>query len=234
MGNKKVFSLIIITGILLLLSLLPQSPFYDMNWALFSFIMIGLFLIFFFWRFEKSPVSSKEVALIATMAALASVSRIPFSAVVSLQPVTFLVMLSGYVFGARTGFMVGALTALVSNFFLGQGPWTPWQMFCWGLCGAVTSFFGRKNRDFHLFSFTLLGVAWAFLFGWIMNFWHWVAFIYPLNWRTFLGTYAASLPFDVIHAVGNVIFTLVFGKSFYHILIRFRKRIIVTAAKTKN
>lgn len=224
MSSKKVWLLIGIAALLLMLSIVPENVFYDMNWALFSLIVIGLYLIIFFRRFEKSPVSSKEVALIATMASLATVSRIPFSAVVSLQPVTFLVMISGYVFGSRTGFMVGALAALVSNFFLGQGPWTPWQMFCWGLAGATAALLGGRMKDFHLVSFLLLGVLWGFLFGWIMNFWHWAAFIYPLNWRTFLATYAASFPFDIIHALGNVIFTLVFGKSFCHILVRFRKR----------
>jgi len=100
MSSKKVWLLIGIAALLLMLSIVPENVFYDMNWALFSLIVIGLYLIIFFRRFEKSPVSSKEVALIATMASLATVSRIPFSAVVSLQPVTFLVMISGYVFGS--------------------------------------------------------------------------------------------------------------------------------------
>jgi len=58
-----------------------------------------------------------------------------------------------------------------------------------------------------------------------MNIWHWLGFVYPLNLKTFLATYAASFPFDTLHAVGNVAFALIFGKSFYLILMRFKKRL---------
>ncbi|MGI6711211.1 MAG: ECF transporter S component [Bacillota bacterium] len=225
MNNKYFLIAIIITACLLTVSIIPENPFSGMNWAVFSVIMIGLALFAFFRRFEKSAVSSKEIALIATMASLAAILRVPFAIVSGLQPTTFLVMLSGYVFGAQSGFMVGALAALVSNFFLGQGPWTPWQMFCWGMCGAAAAFLGRRSDGFKPVSFAILGGVCGYLFGWVMNIWHWVGFIYPLTWKTFLATYGVSIPFDTLHALGNVIFSIVFGKSIYHILIRFKKKI---------
>ncbi|MBA3717232.1 MAG: ECF transporter S component, partial [Actinobacteria bacterium] len=86
---------------------------------------------------ETGPGSAKELALIATLAAAAAAGRVLFAAVPGVQPVTVTVVAAGVALGARAGIAVGATGALVSNFFLGQGPWTPWQMLAWGACGAA-------------------------------------------------------------------------------------------------
>lgn len=196
-----------------------------MSWAVLSMIILGFAVLTFFWRFEKRDVSLKEIALISTMASMAAISRVLFAAIMNVQPTTFIVMITGYVFGSHTGFVVGAIAALVSNFFLGQGPWTPWQMFSWGMCGVSAGLLASIQRGFKLGRFMVLAGLWGYLFGWIMNIWHWTAFVYPLTWKTFVATYAASFPFDTLHAVGNVVFSLIFGQSFYYILNRFRKKI---------
>jgi energy-coupling factor transport system substrate-specific component len=220
-------AILVFTALLLFLSIIPENPLYNVNWALLSALMVGLAILAFFWRFDHTGVTSKEIALIATMASLAAVSRIPFAALMSVQPTTFIVMVTGYVFGARTGFMVGAVAALVSNFFLGQGPWTPWQMFCWGLCGVSAGFLGRKQEEFKLVPFLLLCGFWGYLFGWIMNIWHWLGFVYPLTLKTFAGTYMASFPFDTLHATGNVLFSVFAGRTFYQVLERFKSKLFV-------
>lgn len=207
---------------------MPDNPLFSANWALISVVFLCLVIAAFFWSFERRHASTKVITLIATMAALAGVGRVPFAMVPGLQPTTFLVMITGYVFGGRAGFMVGALAALVSNFFLGQGPWTPWQMFTWGLSGFTAALFAGKDKRFKRRSFIILAAFWGYFFGWIMNVWHWVGFIYPLTWETFLATYLASFPFDTLHAVGNATFSLLFGKTFYNILERFRKKCSVT------
>ncbi|MGI6226601.1 MAG: ECF transporter S component, partial [Peptococcales bacterium] len=158
-------------------------------------------------------------------ATLAAVMRIPFAAIISVQPTTFIVMITGYVFGPLFGFMVGALGALVSNIFLGQGPWTPWQMFAWGLIGWLMGLFGKKQQGFNYPVFLSLAFVWGYFFGWIMNFWHWLGFVYPLTLKTFLATYLISLPADTLHAFSNVVFTLFFAKTFYIILTRYKAKI---------
>lgn len=226
--KMKIFTIVLVlTGLLLAISIIPTNPLYNVNWALFSSVVIGLAMLAFFWRFEQSGATAKEIALISTMATLAAVSRIPFAAVMSVQPTTFIVMITGYVFGAQTGFMVGAIAALVSNFFLGQGPWTPWQMYCWGLSGVSAALLAGRQKGFKLSTFIILAALWGYLFGWIMNIWHWVGFVYPLTLQTFLATYMASFAFDTLHAVGNVIFTLLLGKTFYQALIRFKNKLSV-------
>jgi len=196
-----------------------------MNWALFSIVIIGLSIMAFFWSYEKSQAGTKGIVIIATLASLAAVSRIAFSAIASFKPTTFIIMISGYVFGPKTGFMVGAVTALVSNFFLGQGAWTPWQMLCWGLCGVLAGVLGTRQSEFRPVIFTLLAGFCGYLFGFIMNIWHWVAFVYPLTLKTFMAVYAASFVFDSLHAAGNVVFAIIFGPAFYKILRRFKKYI---------
>ncbi len=178
-------------------------------------------------RKMKKEINTKEITLIATMASLAAITRIPFVIIMSVQPTTFIVMITGYVFGSQTGFMVGAIAAFVSNLFLGQGPWTPWQMFSWGVCGVLAGILGKRKNELKIKRFVLLAIVCGYLFGWIMNMWHWIAFVYPLSIKTFLATYATSFPADTLHATGNLVFSIIFGKSFYHILSRFKKKMVV-------
>ena len=225
--QKTHFAIMLIpAGLLLTLSIIPETPLYNINWALLSVVIIALALLAFFWRFEIKGVTSKEIALIATLASLAAISRVPFAVLPGVQPTTFIVMMAGYVFGPQTGCMVGAIAALVANFFLGQGPWTPWQMFGWGLCGLSAGLLAGGQKEFSLSIFAILAGLWGYLFGWIMNVWHWVGFIYPLTLETFLVTYLTSFTFDTFHAAGNVVFAVLLGKSFYQILTRFRKKML--------
>lgn len=233
---KNIFIIIIpIIALLLAVSIIPKNSFNNaFNWPVLSAIIIGLIMLTFFWKFEKKEMNSKEIPLISTMATLAAISRIPFAALMSIQPTTFIVMITGYVFGPQIGFMVGSVAALVSNFFLGQGPWTPWQMFCWGMCGFLSALLSKKAKGFNLKAFVILSGICGYLFGWIMNIWHWVGFVYPLTLKTFVATYIASIPFDTLHAIGNIIFSIVFGKSFYHILVRFKKKMFIKYVVSDN
>ena len=90
----------------------------------------------FAWH-EGGTSSVKDIALVATLAGVAAAGRLLFAPVPGVQPVTVIVVVAGVALGPRRGFAVGALAALASNFFLGQGVWTPWQMLAWGLCGVV-------------------------------------------------------------------------------------------------
>ncbi len=221
--QKSYIALILVMILLLAASLIPASPLYKINWALLSTIIVVCSLLMFFGRFEKCNITAQEIALIATMSSLAAMTRIAFSPIASFKPTTFIIMISGYVFGAQTGFMVGVVTALTSNFFLGQGPWTPWQMLGWGLCGALAALLGSRQNDYRPLPFIMLAGGCGYLYGWLLNIWHWVAFIYPLNIETLLAVYTASFAFDTLHAAGNIVFSLLLGKVFYKILRRYRR-----------
>ncbi len=225
---KILFPLFLIIILGLLLAGIKQENFVArQGWGLLSAEIMVIALAFFYWGFEQGRASSREIALIAVLAAVAAVGRVPFAALPNVQPTTFVVIVSGFVFGPRAGFMVGSTAALVSNFFLGQGPWTPWQMFAWGLAGASAGVIKMICPGIGTRGMSVFNVAWGYLFGWIMNLWFWTSFIQPLNWQSFLASYAASFWFDTFHAAGNAAFYLLFGVGFTKILKRFRRKLII-------
>jgi energy-coupling factor transport system substrate-specific component len=107
------------------------------TWQLGAFGLLGLALLAGFAWYERRRPDARIVALVGTLAAFAALGRIAFAAVPNVKPTTDIVLISGYALGAGPGFAVGALAGLTSNFFFGQGPWTPWQMAAWGACGVI-------------------------------------------------------------------------------------------------
>ena len=91
----------------------------------------------FFCGFEAGRPALRQIVPTATLGALAAAGRILFAPIPDFKPVSAICIIAGAVFGKHSGFMVGALAALCSNFFFGQGPWTPWQMYAWGLVGYI-------------------------------------------------------------------------------------------------
>src|SRR3954467_5927326 len=116
-----------------------------MTWQLGSFAVLGLVLFAGFGWYERTHPSSKVLALVATLAALAALGRVAFAALPNVKPTTDIVLLSGYVLGGAPGFAVGAVAALASNLVFGEGPWTPWQMGAWGLCGLLGAGLARVS-----------------------------------------------------------------------------------------
>jgi energy-coupling factor transport system substrate-specific component len=193
-----------------------------LNWGLAATLIVILTILAFFFEFESALISSKDIALIAMLGTISAVARVPFAAIPSVQPCTFFIICSGYVFGPLAGFMVGAVTALVSNFFLGQGPWTPFQMLAWGLVGVSAAYF-RKFRPERI-ALIIFGIVWGYLYGWIMNTWFWASMAYPLTFKTFFVYQVTSVWFDTLHAISNAVFLGFFGVKTIGILERFQKR----------
>src|SRR5215467_1501891 len=114
-----------------------------MSWQLASFAVLGLALVAGFAWYERSHPSTRVLALVATLAALAALGRVAFAALPNVKPTTDIVLLAGFVLGGAPGFVVGAVAALASNLVFGQGPWTPWQMVSWGACGLFGALLAR-------------------------------------------------------------------------------------------
>jgi energy-coupling factor transport system substrate-specific component len=198
-----------------------------MSWQVASFAVLGLALAGGFAWYERSHPSSKVLALVATLAALAAISRLAFAPLPNVKPMTDVVLLSGYVLGGAPGFAVGAVSALASNFVFGQGPWTPWQMGAWGACGLLGAGLAvltarRANRWVLAGACGLAGA----LHGLTMDVSSWILLPDPDPAQLALIS-ATSLPFNVAHVVGNVVFCLAFGPAFLRALERFRARLDV-------
>lgn len=197
-----------------------------LNWGILAAVIAALVCLALFFEFEAAATGSKEIAVVAMLGTISAVLRVPFAAIPNVQPCTYIIICSGYVFGPIAGFAVGAITALVSNFFLGQGPWTLYQMIAWGLAGLSAGYLSKLKLN--TIALIVIGVAWGYLYGLITNIWYWTAFIYPLTLKTLLVTELNTVWFDSLHAAGNAIFLGVLGARTIAILRRFREKFSIT------
>ena len=159
-----------------------------------------------FIAFEKKSGTGRMLIL-AVMVALSVLGRFAFSALPHFKPVTAIVVIAGIYLGAESGFLCGALSAVLSNIIFGQGPWTPFQMFSWGLIGflaATASPLLKKSK----LALAIYGVFSGILFSLLMDGFSalWAEGKFSLSrYGAFI---VAALPVTAVYAVSNVIFLL--------------------------
>lgn len=112
-------------------------------WYLTSLLIIVFTLCALFLVFESRRPQARELVVLAVLSALAVASRAAFAAIPHFKPMTAVIMITGIAFGPEAGFLTGAVSGFVSNFLFGQGPWTPWQMFAYGVGGFLAGLFAR-------------------------------------------------------------------------------------------
>jgi energy-coupling factor transport system substrate-specific component len=196
--------------------------------AALSLLLVAVALVAFgFAWLESGPGSAKELALVAVLGGVAAAGRVLFAAVPGIQPATAIAVAAGAALGARVGFAVGAIAALVSNFYLGQGIWTPWQMLAWGGCGLVGAAAARLIR--HRVAFAAVCCALGFAFSSAMDFWHWYGF-WPHTWDALAAVYARGVWFSAAHAIGNIALALALGPELRRLLERYGRRLRVEVA----
>ena len=130
-----------------------------MSWQASSLALLGLALAAGFAWYEREKPPARVLAVVAALAALAVVGRLAFAAIPNVKPTTDIVLFAGYALGAVPGFAVGAVTAIVSNIFLSQGPWTVWQMAGWGAVGLGGAALARALRGREPNRFVLAAVC---------------------------------------------------------------------------
>jgi energy-coupling factor transport system substrate-specific component len=198
------------------------------SWQLGSLLVLVAALAGGLVWYERSRPRAEVVALVATLAGLAAVGRIAFAALPNVKPTTDVALFAGYALGGGPGFAVGAIGALASNLFFGQGPWTPWQMLGWGLVGVLGAGLGaatrrRAGRLALAAAAALAGLG----FGALQDFSSWALYSGTHTWAQYIAYNSTSLAFNVAHAAGNVAFALAFGPAFTRALLRFRARLQV-------
>lgn len=171
---------------------------------------------------EGGPDSAKEIAVIATLAGAAGAGRVLFAAVPGVQPVTVMTIVAGAALGLRAGVAVGMLAAFASNFFLAQGPWTPYQMLAWGACGAAGGLLAPALRS--RWALAVVAFVLGLAFSTFMDVWEWFAF-WPHDLRSLVLVVGRGLPFSLAHAIGNFILALVAGPELRRLLERYGRRL---------
>lgn len=199
---------------LLILFLIPLTIFIgiyylgDKKYYFISLLIILETMIPFGFAFENRKPKARELVIISALCAIGIAGRTAFFMLPQFKPVAAIVIISGVAFGGETGFLVGAITAFVSNFFFGQGPWTPWQMFSFGIIGFLAGIMFQKGilrktkTDMCLFGF----VATFVIYGGIMNPASVIMWQSNININMVLSSYVMGMPFDFIHAVSTVFF----------------------------
>jgi energy-coupling factor transport system substrate-specific component len=204
-----------------------------MSWEAAVLGILALLLLGGFVWYERSRPPAQIVALVAALAAISVAGRVAFSPIPNVVPTTDITLIAGYALGGAPGFAVGALSALVSNFWLGQGPWTPWQMAGWGLTGmAGAGLAVLTGRQLGRIPLALVCALAGFAYGALLDFSLMVTYGGEQSLDRFLALSARGVPFNIAHAAGNAALALVAGPAMVRMLVRYRTRFEFAWART--
>jgi energy-coupling factor transport system substrate-specific component len=194
----------------------------DQHYVIISIMCLVASMLPFYWHFETRRSEAREIVFIAVLATMAALGRVAMAPFPDVKPTSFIVIMTALTLGKESGFIVGSTAAIVSNLFLGQGPWTPWQMFAWGMMGVTAGMLRNFDWAHNRYVLAGIGVAYGFLFGWIMDLWYVLVYIQPLTIKTFIAAYLASFYFDLVHGITTGVLLFFFYKSWYRIIERFK------------
>lgn len=214
-----------------------------------AFLFLAVSAIPFYLVFDKKKAQARDMVPIALMAALCVVGRAAFAIIPlpNFKPVSAIIIITALAFGPEAGYLTGALAGFVSNFLFGQGPWTPWQMFCWGCLGFAAGILyrlgifgpvgtekmtaGKKRRK--PYALCIYGLASGFAYGWVMNLYYLVGYVRPLTWKTIGAAYVSSFFFDLSHGICTAMVLWIVGEVWVRKLLRIRKKFGLTGEERR-
>ncbi len=202
------------------LLILASFVFNGKRYLIISIGIVVLSLILFFIGFEKKNLGSRRMVIVSVITALSVVGRfLPF-----FQPITALTIITAVYIGSDSGFLVGALSAFLSNFYFGQGPWTPFQMFAWGMIGLLAGYLSKplsKSKWLMIIYGIIAGVAYSL----IMDVWSTVWYNGEFNLTFYKAAIITAMPHTVMYCISNFIFLFIcaepFGKKFIRIKTKY-------------
>ena len=191
--------------------------FAEKRYLLVSFGVAILAIILFIAGFEKKMTGSRRMVIVSVMTAFCIVGRfIPF-----FKPITAITVITAIYLGGESGFLVGALAAVLSNFYFGQGPWTPFQMLAWGLIGLFAGYLSKwlkKSRGLLIAYGIMSGVVYSM----VMDVWSVVWYNSSFEWGIYKASMITAIPHTVLYAVSNFIFLWFLAKPIGEKLERVR------------
>ncbi len=184
----------------------------DQKFLFISLLVMLECMIPFFLVFEGRKPKARELVILAVMCAIAIAGRAAIYILPQFKPVLAIVIITGIAFGGESGFLVGAITMLVSNIMFQQGPWTPWQMFAAGIIGFIAGvlfkkgLLSRNRASVCVFGF----IATVIIYGGIMNFESAVMSNAVNDTKMIIAFFISGFPFDIVHGLATFTF-LFFG-----------------------
>lgn len=170
-------------------------------------LVVCISCIPYYFKYEKRKPQTRESVVLAVMVALTVISRMLFALTPGFKPVSAMVIICGMAFGRESGFLCGSLSAVVSNFFFGQGPWTPFQMFSWGVVGWIAGVLNqRKWLEKSKIMETVYGIFAGILYSFMMDIWTLLAAGDGFQFRRYVAVLVTSIPTTIEYCISNVIF----------------------------
>ena len=213
-GHRTWFALVLMLLIVPALLYLSVRIFHGKKYMISSLIGVFAAMLPFFMMFEGRKPKARDIMVIAVLSALGVAGRAAFFMVPSFKPVAAFVILTGISFGGEAGFLVGCLIMLISNMFMGQGPWTPWQMFSFGIIGFLAGILYKKGilkaRKIDLCIYGFLSVV--LIYGGIMNPASVLMAYGHITKESLLAFYISGLPVDLVHAASTVVFLCIMSQ----------------------
>lgn len=199
----------------------------DRKYYIVSLGIIVCTMLPFFMVFEDRKPQARELIIIAVLSAIGVAGRAAFFMLPQFKPVVAIVIISAVCFGAEAGFLVGSMTGFVSNFFFAQGPWTPWQMFSFGIIGFIAGILFKKGKlQKRKISLCIYGgLSTFFIYGFLLDTATWLIFPYSnLTLEGIIPIYLSGIPFNIVHAVATVFFLAVISKPMIEKLDRIKEK----------
>lgn len=228
--GEKIITLFIVVlslaGVILWQFWLSES----VNYYITSICVLVLSMLPFFVSFEAEKISAREVTLVATLIAIAVVSRAAFYLIPQVKPIAAVVIVSAVCLGAERGYIIGAFSAFISNFIFGQGYWTPFQMVALGLVGLTAGLIFNAVKA-NRWSLAAVGFVLAFaLYGVVVDA-STILIMYGdnLNISGALAVYAAGAPFSAVFGASTAVFLFLFGEPFINKIDRINTKFALTA-----
>lgn len=178
-----------------------------------SFLVAIYSLVPFFVGFERRKPQIREIVVISVLIALGVVGREAFFMAPQVKPIIAIAIIGGASLGPGAGFLIGSMIAFVSNFFFGQGPWTPWQMMAVGIAGMFAGvLFQKLNRESkrpsrsHKIAVCLFGLFMGYVYGLIVDLWTLFGYTEKPNWQAYLLVKSTAVWFDTVLAISTFVF----------------------------
>lgn len=210
--KKTIISILVYLVLIPLVIFVGMELFDDRKYNIISMIIAVLACVPFFIGFEKGKSGSRELVVIAVMIALSVVGRLIFAPIPGFKPITAIVVITAIAFGSQAGFLTGAMSAIISNIFYGQGPWTPFQMFVWGMIGLIVGLIFKRDKKPNYLLLLLVGIVSGIMFSLLMDIWTTMSFDGEFLLNRYLFYVVSSVPFMAVYAVSNVVFLLLLTK----------------------
>ena len=203
---------IVVIIVLIPLTLIMSQYMGSRQYYISSVLIIIFSMIPFFVSFESRKPQARELVTIAVLCAIAVASRAAFIMLPSFKPMVGIIIIAGMAFGARAGFLTGAVSGFVSNFIFGQGPWTPWQMFAFGIAGFIAGILCEKGvlRSERKIAVTVFGgLVVMLIVGPLLDTCTLFMMASMVDTTSAAAVYLAGVPLNAVHAVA-VMLTLFF------------------------